>query len=877
MVGSDLQGLFRSNDRDLRAVDVFTNREGEWAAVVDSIRNVAAAVADPAFDPEDVESPRRNVLSFYGVGGIGKTTLSRQIESRLAEPSDEVPQWSAPDPPLPRLLPVRIDLSRQHGMDFESLILTVRLAVAPLGPMPAFDLAFRRYWDQCHPNESLNDYLSARGLHGRFGGATQQQIEDALNDVAQVLGMPGMLGKLAGQGVTTLVRRIRERKRRLRALECKRLPDLLEAAPDVEALSFYPHLLAWDLAHVPVKRAAVPVVLLDTFEDVTDRSDLYLERLLQRLVWLMPNALFIVSGRNRLRWADFRLEGQLEWAGPQYWPQLSSGDQLEPCQHLVGYLSSLDCEDYLIRRLTREGAAVIPPPVRAAIVERSGGLPLYLDLAVMRFLSLYQADGSVPGVDEFDGDFAALVARTFRDLSPQERQVVRAASVLDGFSVELVTAAAGLTQDGAALRLVERPFVEHAPGGVWPYRLHTLVRDVVRHDDTVSDDRWSPRDWRAAALRAHAALGEQCAGPRRDGRMLLACMTQGLRLAFEFDLDIGWMADAAFRYVEDAVWLPMNIGPHEGYHNSAAALARTVNTIAARNRQHRADTARDLRAILAEGILPDDLIELPQYYLAMCERDLGNLSESLEGMRQVVAREGHLAGEATRGLLHLARRLGRFQEALALVDGLGPDGKPQRALGELWWSHGRIAAACTALANARDDAASRGWSGEAALCQAYLAFVAAFEDRPRALEQIARAESMLADAPVGFGDQLVTVAALLADAGHDDQLPSRAQQVAAQAAEAGLSSPVAYTRLVECFHAAVVGEDEGVAAARQQLSASVAGQEFAYLIEMSHMFTGTVPEAEWPRADWIDGEAQTRARWLQLVNDRRQVVATEGD
>jgi aminopeptidase N len=96
---------------------VFTNREGEWSAVVDSIRNVAAAVADPGFDPEDVESPRRNVLSFYGVGGVGKTTLSRRIQLQLADSSAGVSQWVAPDPPLPRMLPVGIDLSRQGGMD----------------------------------------------------------------------------------------------------------------------------------------------------------------------------------------------------------------------------------------------------------------------------------------------------------------------------------------------------------------------------------------------------------------------------------------------------------------------------------------------------------------------------------------------------------------------------------------------------------------------------------------------------------------------------------------------------------------------------------------------------------------------------------------
>ncbi|MFD7504984.1 hypothetical protein [Streptomyces sp. NPDC059850] len=47
----------------------------------------------------------------------------------------------------------------------------------------------------------------------------------------------------------SLVQALRERRQTVRALAgCTRLADLLEADPDIDALSFYAHLLAWEIA-----------------------------------------------------------------------------------------------------------------------------------------------------------------------------------------------------------------------------------------------------------------------------------------------------------------------------------------------------------------------------------------------------------------------------------------------------------------------------------------------------------------------------------------------------------------------------------------------------------------------------------------------------
>ncbi|MFF9526914.1 hypothetical protein ACF1DV_33800 [Streptomyces achromogenes] len=108
---------------------------------------------------------------------------------------------------------------------------------------------------------------------------------------------------------------------------------MLEAEPSLEALSFYPHLLAWELHQLPDDKKTTPVILLDTFEDTADRHR-DLERLLQRLVWLMPNCFFVISGRDRLQWADPALHGQLDYTGPTAWPRLATAPgPLPPPQH----------------------------------------------------------------------------------------------------------------------------------------------------------------------------------------------------------------------------------------------------------------------------------------------------------------------------------------------------------------------------------------------------------------------------------------------------------------------------------------------------------------------------------------------------------------
>ncbi|MGW7064100.1 ATP/GTP-binding protein [Streptomyces sp. NPDC054904] len=880
--------MFSTNDRTVAAAEAFTNRQAQWDLVEAALAEHLRHVADSGFDVEDLERPRNNVIMFHGVGGIGKTTLSRKLEATLAGADQRPAQWGEPSWSAERILPVRIDLSRPANTTFEDLVLTIRAALTELGqPLPAFDIALRRYWEQQHPGESLEEHLSRRGLSARFGKAMPQQMQSALADVAQALLLPGTVGTAVGALTGSLVKALRERRQTVRALAgCARLGDLLEAEPDLDSLSFYPHLLAWEIAQLPADKRTMPVVLLDTFEDVGDRTHRDLERLIQRVVWLMPNVFFVVTGRSRLQWADPGLQGQLDYTGPTAWPGLAFPTGGVPAaraarpapgqgrQILVGDFSPEDCDDHLARRLTRDGRPLISADIRQVITDHSHGLPLYLDLAVIRFLEIRRT-GHTPGPADFDHDFPALIARTLSDLTPDERHVLRSVALLDSFDLTLAAAAAGLRHEAPAMRLIERPFVRENPFGIWPYHLHGLIRSTIRTADDHTDDRWSTRDWQQAAGRALTGLGTQWqAHTGRDRILLIGCLRQGLTLARDFRLDLDWLAEAAWAYIGDSVWEPLApptaSNTDTPLETAADALVETLSALSRRQHEHRDRTIARLTAVIDSRRLPAELQDVAVYYRAKADRDLGHTDASRTGMQQVAHGAGRLAPAARRGLAHLARLSGDFPTALAIADTLGWAGRHHRVRGDVWWVQADMERAAAAYAASRTEAEEHGIAGERATSQAQRALVIAFTDPAGATDEIELTEQLLTGLDLRTTSFTSKIAALVRDAGTTSaQVEHRGHLLRTEINASGIVAAAALLELALAFHYAVRHEPDEARAVIDRLRDHVRGGDYAYYYDIAHHMAGlTLPTASTAR--WINGEEQARTGWQALVQARQE-------
>ncbi|WP_405886246.1 MULTISPECIES: ATP/GTP-binding protein [unclassified Streptomyces] len=706
-------------------------------------------------------------------------------------------------------------------------------------------------------------------------------MQSALADVAQALLLPGTVGTAAGALAGSLTRALHERRQTVRALAgCARLADLLEADPDLEALSFYPHLLAWELAHLPADKRVMPVILLDTFEDVGDRTHRDLERLIQRVVWLMPNCFFVITGRSRLQWADAALQGQLDYTGPAAWPGLALPAAVPaaraarpPHSHarqvLIGDFSPEDCDDHLARRLTRDGEPLISEEIRQVITDRSHGLPLYLDLSVMRFLEIRRT-GRSPAPADFDHDFPALIARTLSDLTAPERNVLRSVSLLDAFDLPLAARAAGLTHEAPALRLIERPFVRQDPFGLWPYHLHGLIRSTLRGADDHTDDRWSPRDWHQAAQRILAALGEQwTAGTSRDRRLLVGCLRQGLAIARDHNLDLDWLTDAVWTYVGDSVWEPVT-PPAPGApapSTPADALVELLSTLTRRQHEHRARTVSRLTAVLDADLLPADLQEMALYYRAKSLRDTGQAAPSRRDYQQVADQGGRLAPAARRGLAHAARLAGDFPTALAAAQNLGWEGRHHRVLGDLYWLQGQPERAAAAYLAGRTEAELHGKTGEAAHNQALRAFAIALYAPDQATAEIDLAHQLLTGLNLRATTINVRRAELIRDAGSD----SVDDQIATLRTEldiAGLTSLTPAIELACAFHQAVLDDHTALHATLARLREQTSDEDHAYFVDIAQ-FMADLPADQTSAVRWLDSEQHTRSRWRGLVIARQ--------
>ncbi|MEU8801257.1 tetratricopeptide repeat protein [Spirillospora sp. NPDC048819] len=647
----------------ISAQQVFANRISEIESFDSSIEALNEVLNEAEISPVvDRSAPRKNVLVYYGVGGIGKTTLSQELERRYLEEGFDSRRTRPP-------AVVRIDFAESSSYDLESYVLRLRAGLGRLVPrFPAFDLALSVYWSRAHPGEPLEDFINRDSVLGRARDRDlAENISSAVTDVAGLIPGTEAAYRLANLAFS----RVKEAVVNHRTLKkCELLPELLEADPDSDTLSYFPYLLAWDIARLP-QPTSPPVVFLDTYEVITDRATREAERWLQRSVFLMPNVLFVVTGRNRLDWAELTRPDELDFIGLERWPHLYAGHiGREPRQHLVGYLSAHDAHSYLESAVTNAGRSAIPQDIRESIVSASAGLPLYLDIAVTTYLDLL-ARGRTPATADFGPPLPAVAVRMLRDLTRDERDLLRAAALLNGFDLEAIRAACPHVADAAIRRFRDRPFLEVDPDRLWPYSLHQVLRDAIREADVDLSDSWSPGERAEVAARIGDHLRYVVAKANGDGDRSVeaAAFQQAVGLCALTDGFLDWLVDAAQRLVTSGSW---NIGSDARLtgHDAVDALILGIRGTRER-RSGRLDAAlSNTEAALGQPSLPERLRQFLVLHRAHALRVAGHYSAAAVDYESLWQTTGEYSTEAGYWLADHSFLDGRFDDALSALDRL---------------------------------------------------------------------------------------------------------------------------------------------------------------------------------------------------------------
>jgi len=487
------------------ASELFTDRASE----ANAFRAALSAFRRHLDSDEEAGVARSNVLTFCGMGGIGKTALSQRFEDWINRKLPPENDWGTA--PTTRVAATgRIDLHESAGqMDVLAALLALRAAVAVLKPRwPVFDLAFAAYWSSVRPGDPLPSFRGSKQL----STAVLETVGDALSDVGSLadLAGAGVGSGLAIRGVRKLISEVR-RRRDLRLgieaypgfeqflLRCVDEPSPTEAQPSLACE--IGGTLAWELAQIS------PTPLVIVFVDTAERLALDRRRTseghLNQLIYELPNVLFVVTGRDMLDWWD-QARTELIHRGRWTWPGLTPEASAEPHQHLLEPLSREDTITVILRG-RRQLTLPIPDGVVQELARASSGLPQYLELARQVAISINDAgDGRQVTIADVTGSLGSLVRRVLDDVPADEQRAIRAASLFRTFDSDLVAAAAGVDH-GCAERAVARPMIDRHDGERFPYRMHDAVREALRKADHHGSGGWSDRDWELASTRAAAA------------------------------------------------------------------------------------------------------------------------------------------------------------------------------------------------------------------------------------------------------------------------------------------------------------------------------------------------------------------------------------
>lgn len=530
-------------DEENAASYLFTDRVPESKALCDSLlahqRRVWADQVIAGFEP--------NVLTYYGMGGVGKSRLSERLEAWLTGSLGGDSEWGAP-PLLPApALTVRWDLNDIRGnLDLTGLLISLR---AGLMRSPrtwaAFDLAFAAYLGAVRPGEAITIQGGQNQTDHLFG---------VLTSVAGDLGAADIATTLSSMAIRRIVKLVASRLSEHRELrQFPKLGELLARCQAQPAGTDSPSIatdLLWLLTEqfeaIPPRERPTLVIFIDAFERVQDPDASRAEATLNRLVAHLPFALFVITGRNQVDWHDPTRAG-LKLAGARRWPSLVPGRTQEPRQHVLGRLSPEDAAS-LFRKRRLLGGWPMDGSLVPALVEKTAGWPLHMD-AVCRVADNLTEDG----VTELTaGDLVLnlpdLLRRLLEDLTHEQARAFHAACLLPYFDVGLATAVAGgqgQVPEAAVWGCIRRAIVEQNPSQNYPYRVHDEIRFLVRRAGCDIKAGWTDNDWSAAAQRgvAEARRRHEAAVAADDDRATMEALALAITIGVAHSVHADWIGD----------------------------------------------------------------------------------------------------------------------------------------------------------------------------------------------------------------------------------------------------------------------------------------------------------------------------------------------
>ncbi len=411
-----------------KAVRTFTDRESPRAAFWDSYRSIK----------EQMQTGNADicVLHYYGVGGIGKSTLLTKLTDELCE-NIKKPRYVQFDFSITKdsrqvLSRMAEFMTRQYGFSF-----------------PQFDIANLTY--------AKHTYIDF----------TEKEVQQFCQKSPFLRLTLKMLDIISGSVATKIVELADDIQSEVRTYlknheKSIRQMDHMGVA---ELYGMLPYYFAMDMKN-NLKNYTEPFVFfLDTYEALVNElssvgnpfiNDLWLRGENGLIQWL-PNVLWVICGRDKLKWESF----DADWS-----------EALQ--QHLLGSLSDRDSDSFL------KNAGVEDETLRKQLYQLTGGTPVYLDLCMDRHDAIIKR-GETPHIEMFGNTPEELVDRLVCYMDDSMQDFVYFLTCLECWDDKTASEIAENVLLGFPHTLYERikglSFISEVENGF--FVIHPTVREVL--------------------------------------------------------------------------------------------------------------------------------------------------------------------------------------------------------------------------------------------------------------------------------------------------------------------------------------------------------------------------------------------------------------
>jgi len=377
-----------SESKTLNAKRIFTDREEPQASFKKRLAQVNIR--------------EYSILHFYGVGGIGKTSLQKHLQKEhLDKNKDAIYSW--------------IDFEKADNQQEHNAyrIIVNKFKERFNITFTSFNIAYIIYLKKSNPNIEI----SKESLPFVEEGGILASALDIVDNIGGLASLSVDLIKYVGEKVKEnhFNSNIRSELTKLEELEADKIEERL--------IDFLTYDIKVFKEMNPSKKI---VIFLDTYESLwgEERKE---SSILTKDIWIrdnlvtqLKNVLFVICGREKLRWE----EDDYSWIEKDK----EGFSDLE--QHIIGNLSDNDARYFL------DSCTIEDSSIQDTIIKNSDGVPYYLDLSVDTFIQMKKKN-LVPNEKDFQNIEKHKIFERFMRYIDKEKATLKLLAIANFYNKEL--------------------------------------------------------------------------------------------------------------------------------------------------------------------------------------------------------------------------------------------------------------------------------------------------------------------------------------------------------------------------------------------------------------------------------------------------------